>query len=97
MSPSVLQSLHAAVDQAFAERSAELAQRAIELDHREATIAAAAERYSLDGTVSAAVAEALAADRQRIMWIIDQQLEHLPPKAAARIILTSLKQHIEPA
>ena len=91
---SVLQGLHAAIDAAFAERSAELAARALELDQREADLAAAAELLAIDCRVSAALAQGQAIEQARMATLIDLQLEHLAPKAAARIILLNLKKLI---
>lgn len=94
---SVLQGLHAAIDAAFAERSAELAARALELDQRESDLAAAAELLAIDSRVSAALAQGQAIEQARLATLIDLQLEHLAPKAAARIILVNLKKMITEA
>jgi hypothetical protein len=97
MTATVLQGIHAAIDAAFAERSAELAQRAIELDQREADLASAAELLAIDSRVSAALAQGQAMKQAQLSTLIDLQLEHLAPKAAARIILLNLKKLITEA
>lgn len=97
MAPSVLQGLHAAIDAAFAERSAELAARALELDQREADLAAAAELLAIDSRVSASFAQGQATEQARVSTLIDLQLEHLSPKSSATLVLRNLKKLISEA
>lgn len=94
MGTDTLQALHHAIDLAFAQRSAELAQRAIDLDQREAALAEAAEHYSLDTRIAAAMAQERTRQLERVSSLIDLQLEHLAPKSAAALVLRNLKKLI---
>lgn len=97
MGTDTLQALHNAVDLAFAQRSAELAERAIDLDRREADLAAAAELLSIDARVAAALAQGQALDRERTQRLIDLQLEHLSRSSSTALVLTNLKKLIADA
>ena len=97
MGTDTLQALHNAVDLAFAQRSAELAQRAIDLDNREAAIAEAAELLAIDPRVSTAFAEGQSSERHRISTLINMQLEHLAPRSATRLVLLNLQKMINEA
>lgn len=97
MGTDTLQALHNAVDLAFAQRSAELAERAIDLDRREAELAAAAELLSIDARVSAALAQGQHLERQRLLHIVDQQLEQFSRKSCTALVLTNLKAAIADA
>lgn len=94
MGTDTLQALHHAIDLAFAQRSAELAQRAIDLDQREAALAEAAELYSLDTRIAAAMAQERDHQLERVCRLIDLQLEHLSPKSASAMVLRNLKKLI---
>lgn len=97
MGTDTLQALHNAVDLAFAQRCAELAERAIELDRREADLAAAAELLSIDARVAAALAQGQALERQRAQRLIDLQIGHLSPKSSTVLVLRNLQEMIAEA
>lgn len=97
MGADTLQALHNAVDLAFAQRSAELAQRAIDLDNREAAIAEAAELLSVDARVSAALAQGQAIERQRNLALIAERAAQFSDHSSTRTVLLNLMQVIADA
>lgn len=94
MGTDTLQALHHAIDLAFAQRSAELAQRAIELDQREAAIAEAAELLSIDARITAALAQGQAIERQRALDLISMRADQFSDQSSTRAVLLNLKQVI---
>lgn len=94
MGTDTLQALHHAVDLAFAQRSAELAERAIELDRREADLAAAAELISLDARIAAAMAQGQAIERQRCLDLIAMRAQQFSAQSSTHAVLLNLKQVI---
>ena len=68
-----------------------------DLEQREAAIASAAELISLDRRIAAAMAQGQAIERQRLITLIDLQLEHLSRSSSTAIVLTNLKKLISQA
>lgn len=68
-----------------------------DLERREAAIASAAELISLDRRIAAAMAQGQAIERQRLITLIDLQLEHLSRSSSTAIVLTNLKKLISQA
>ncbi len=95
--PSVLEGLHAAIDAAFAQRSAELAARALELDQREADLASAAELLAVDRRVSAALAQGQAIEQKRILTLIAARAAQFSEQSSTRLVLLNLRQAIAAA
>jgi hypothetical protein len=62
---------------------------------REAALAAAAEQLSQDNAVQAAYRQGQAAERSRLLVLIDLQLQHLPPSGAAGMVLQTLRRMVE--
>ncbi len=86
--------LHAAIDAAFAEQ---LAERSRQLDQREADLAAAAELLSLDSRITSSFAQGQATERQRILTLINLQLDYLSERSSTRLVLLNLKKLITEA
>lgn len=86
--------LHAAIDAAFAEQ---LAERSRQLDQREADLAAAAELLAVDSRITAAFAQGQITERQRILTLIDLQLDYLSERSSTRLVLLNLKKLISEA
>lgn len=97
MGADTLQALHHVIDLAFAQRSAELAQKAIDLDSREAAIAQAAELLSVDTRVTAALAQGQTIERQRNLALIAERAAQFSDQSSTRTVLLNLMQVIADA
>lgn len=74
---------------------ARLRQQQVELEEREAALAAAMELTSVDPRVQAAFHDGITEERNRVLWLIQQQQDMLARSGNSYAILGALRRSVE--